>query len=83
MSNMNLERMGADRREALATGEAGTVYLCHPFLVHAAQMHRGSQPRFIAQPPLGLAEPYQLDRKDGAYSPVEMAIRLALRGRPT
>jgi hypothetical protein len=82
MSYMNLERMGADRCEALATGEAGTVYLCHPFLVHAAQKHRGSQPRFIAQPPLGLAEPYQLDRKDGAYSPVEMAIRLALRGRP-
>jgi hypothetical protein len=39
-------------REVLATGDAGTVYLCHPFLVHAAQIHRGSQPRFMAQPPL-------------------------------
>jgi hypothetical protein len=39
-------------REALATGDAGTVYLCHPFLVHAAQIHRGSNPRFMAQPPL-------------------------------
>ena len=29
-------------RVALATGEAGTVYLCHPFLVHAAQTHRGA-----------------------------------------
>jgi hypothetical protein len=38
--------------EALATGDAGTVYLCHPFLVHAAQVHRGSNPRFMAQPPL-------------------------------
>lgn len=37
---------------ALATGEAGTVYLCHPFLVHAAQRHRGKRPRFMAQPPL-------------------------------
>jgi hypothetical protein len=36
----------------LATGEAGTVYLCHPFLVHAAQPHRGKRPRFMAQPPL-------------------------------
>jgi hypothetical protein len=27
----------AARRQILATGEAGTVYLCHPFLVHAAQ----------------------------------------------
>lgn len=39
-------------REVLATGDAGTVYLCHPFLVHAAQIHRGSSPRFMAQPPL-------------------------------
>lgn len=38
--------------EALATGEAGTVYLCHPFLVHSAQVHRGKGPRFMAQPPL-------------------------------
>jgi hypothetical protein len=38
--------------EVLATGLAGTVYLCHPFLVHAAQIHRGSVPKFMAQPPL-------------------------------
>ena len=37
----------------LATGDAGDVYLCHPFLVHAASYpHRGTQPRFIAQPPI-------------------------------
>jgi hypothetical protein len=64
---------------ATATGEAGTVYLCHPFLVHAAQMHRGRRPRFLAQPPLMPSEPLQLDRADNAYSPVERAIRLGLR----
>ncbi len=63
---------------ALATGEAGTVYLCHPFLVHAAQPNRGTTPRFMAQPPLYPAEPLQLHRQDGAYSPVELAIRLGL-----
>ncbi|TYR34890.1 phytanoyl-CoA dioxygenase [Mesorhizobium microcysteis] len=42
----------ANCEEVLATGEAGTVYLCHPFLVHSAQPHRGSRPRFMAQPPL-------------------------------
>jgi hypothetical protein len=67
------------RPEALATGEAGTVYLCHPFLVHAAQLHRGSTPRFMAQPPLHPTEPFQLDREDGDYSPVEIAIRQALQ----
>ncbi|HVY69017.1 MAG TPA: phytanoyl-CoA dioxygenase family protein [Verrucomicrobiae bacterium] len=62
--------------EVLATGEAGTVYLCHPFLVHAAQNNRGKHPRFMAQPPLLPAEPVRLSRpKHEVYSPVELAIR--------
>jgi hypothetical protein len=81
MSHLVLDEMGTNRPEALATGEAGTVYLCHPFLVHAAQMHRGSAPRFMAQPPLHPAEPFRLERPDGNYSPVELAIRQALQGR--
>jgi len=64
----------AHRREVTATGPAGTVYLCHPFLVHAAQPHRGGQVRFIAQPPL---EP--IAELDPAY-PVGRAIAAALRG---
>lgn len=70
--------VGARRPLALATGPAGTVYLCHPFLIHAAQPHRGRTPRFMAQPPLLPAEPLRLAREDGAYSPVERAIRMAL-----
>ncbi|WNG27726.1 phytanoyl-CoA dioxygenase [Cystobacter fuscus] len=65
--------------EVLATGEAGTVYLCHPFLVHSAQPHHGTRPRFLAQPPLLPTQPLRLERPDGAYSPVERAIRDALR----
>lgn len=64
--------------EVTATGSPGTVYLCHPFLVHAAQSHRGSRVKFMAQPPLLPAKPLELERADGAYSPVEMAIRTAL-----
>jgi hypothetical protein len=81
---LSLRELAADgfaetvaRPEVLATGEAGTVYLCHPFLVHAAQPHRGFRPRFPAQPPLLPAEPFLLQRRDGAYSPVEQAIRMA------
>ena len=66
------------RRMVYATGEAGTVYLCHPFLIHGAQLHRGKQPRFMAQPPLLPSEPLQLSRSDGNYSPVETGIRLGL-----
>jgi hypothetical protein len=81
MSHAMLDELGTalDRPEALATGEAGTVYLCHPFLVHAAQKHRGSVPRFMAQPPLHPAEPFRLVREDKSYSPVEIAIRHALQ----
>ncbi len=69
----------AHRREVIATGSAGTVYLCHPFLVHTAQPHRGNVPRFLAQPallPSGTMDP----RREGA-SPVERAIRHALETR--
>jgi hypothetical protein len=65
----------AHRREVTAVGEAGTVYLCHPFVVHTAQPHHGTRPRFLAQPPLLPRVPLQLD----GPSPVERAIRLALR----
>jgi hypothetical protein len=81
LSHPELDRVAAgltERPQVLATGEAGTVYLCHPFLVHAAQMHRGATPRFMAQPPLAPAAPFSLDRADGDYSPVEMAIRQAV-----
>jgi hypothetical protein len=66
--------------QALVTGSAGDVYLCHPFLVHAAQPHRGATPRFMAQPPLYPNGALQLERPDGGYSPVEQAIRLGLAG---
>jgi hypothetical protein len=67
--------------ELAATGRAGTVYLCHPFLVHAAQPHRGTRPRFLAQPPLLPASGrLELTRPDGDYAPVEVAIRRALEG---
>lgn len=67
---------GAD--EVLATGSPGTVYLCHPFLIHSAQPHRGTRPRIMAQPPLFPKGELALDRPDGAYSPVEIAIRNAI-----
>lgn len=67
-----------DRSTVYATGKTGTVFLCHPFLVHAAQPHRGERPRFMAQPPLLPAEPIQLVRAGEDYSPVEEAIRMAL-----
>ncbi|HYY03190.1 MAG TPA: phytanoyl-CoA dioxygenase family protein [Gaiellaceae bacterium] len=72
-----LPNLGA-RRLVRATGRAGDVYLCHPFLVHAGDRHRGSTPRFLAQPPLFWREPLDLDAPADPDSPVETAIRIAL-----
>ena len=61
--------------EVLATGAAGTAYLCHPFLVHSAQAHRGRIPRLMAQPALlpaeaqpGQADPNQVPRASASPS---------------
>lgn len=73
----------AGHRVVQATGRAGDVYLCHPFLVHAAQAHHGTTPRFLAQPPL-----HPRGWIEGSFdiatdaSPVARAIREALAGRP-
>src|SRR3954465_15092956 len=61
----------AHRLVVTATGDAGTVYLCHPFLVHAAQPHDGERPKFLAQPPLLPADPE--NRPNGDFNPVEQA----------
>jgi hypothetical protein len=62
------------RKEVFATGEAGTVYLCHPFIAHAAQDHRGTTPKFMAQPPLLTRNDFDIKRPEEELCPVELAI---------
>ena len=66
----------ADCPVALATGEAGDVWLCHPFLVHAAQGHLGKRVKFMAQPPLMPKRRFDLEMDQ---SPMLEAIRRGLR----
>jgi hypothetical protein len=62
----------AARPTVLATGPAGDVFLCHPFLVHAASWpHAGSAPRVIAQPGVALHGEFPLVPP---LSPVELAM---------
>ncbi len=50
-------RASAHRPTAWATGRAGDVFLCHPFLVHAASWpHRGRSAKMMAQPPVLLTD---------------------------
>jgi phytanoyl-CoA dioxygenase PhyH len=58
---------------AHATGRAGDVFLCHPFIVHTATWpHRGSGPRMLAQPAIHVQDGFDLDGSDA--SPVARAI---------
>jgi len=58
---------------AHATGSAGDVFLCHPFIVHTATWpHRGVSPRMLAQPAVRAADGFAVDGTDP--SPVARAI---------
>lgn len=65
--------------QALATGSAGTVYLCHPFIVHAAQDHHGTTPKFMAQPPLITKKDFNIHQPAELSCPVEKAIIKGIR----
>jgi hypothetical protein len=52
-----VDHASAERPVAYATGQPGDMYVVHPFTVHAADEHRGSTPRFMAQAPVMLATP--------------------------
>lgn len=67
-----------ERKEVYALGKAGTVYLCHPFIVHTAQPNSGTVPKFMAQPPLLLKGELSIWGASAVHTPVEEAIRLAL-----
>jgi hypothetical protein len=60
--------------KSVATGKAGTVYLCHPFIVHAAQKHNGTNPKFMGQPPLLSRNAFNIHRNEAELTPVEKAI---------
>jgi hypothetical protein len=82
-----VDAASAHRPVALATGHPGDVYLCHPFLVHAAQPHHGARPRFMAQPPLlpsdgYLRGPFVMTVTDDRPSPVGRTIRRSLHDDP-
>ena len=67
------------RPRARATGRAGDVYICHPFLVHRATWpHLGAGPRMVAQPEIAHREPLAL-REGTEVCAVEQAILSGLQ----
>lgn len=64
-------------REAM--GEAGDVFLLHPYMLHASSQNVSGIPRFMTNPCLTLAEPMNFNREDpDDFSPIELAVLKAL-----
>ena len=81
METITRDNDGSELKLYEATGSPGDVYLCHPFLLHAASPNHGDVPRFMCNRTAPLRNRMQLSREDGNYSPVEMAIRSGLSGK--
>jgi phytanoyl-CoA dioxygenase PhyH len=60
-------------------GQAGDVALMHPFLIHGFGANQGKRIRFACNPLVQLRNKAALERTDGRYSAVELALRKAIR----
>jgi hypothetical protein len=66
-----VDAASAHRPVHYATGRPGDVYLLHPLTVHAADEHRGDEPRFMSQTPVFLTTPLS----PAASTPLAAAIQ--------
>jgi hypothetical protein len=67
-----------DFREA--TGQAGDVFMIHPYMEHTSSYNHRPEARLMINPPAELKEIMRFDRRsDGSvYSPMEQAVLRAL-----
>jgi len=56
------------------TGNAGDVFLCHPFMPHSKSRNHLRKFRAITNPCCSLREPLNFNRSDGNYTMVEQKI---------
>jgi hypothetical protein len=77
--NWTTDSEGVRLRVVETTGGPGDVFLCHPFLYHAASQNHSGVVRFMCNRTTALKEHLQLYRTDASpYSPLELSIRQAL-----
>lgn len=59
-------------------GQAGDVALMHPFLIHGFGANQGNRIRFACNPLVQIRDNAEVERLDGGFSPVELALRKGL-----
>ncbi|WNR43488.1 phytanoyl-CoA dioxygenase family protein [Paenibacillus roseipurpureus] len=76
MNTSYIDENGFHLKVVETTGQAGDVFLCHPFLFHAPSQNHSGVPRFMCNRVSPLEERMRLQRKNKAdYSPLELSIR--------
>lgn len=79
MHQATVDADGTSLRVVEAMGGPGDIYLCHPFLYHAASQNHAGRPRFMCNRTTPLKQHMNFNRPDGDYSPVEISIRQAMK----
>ena len=69
---------GANLRVVETPGSPGDVYLCHPFIFHAASQNHSGVPRFICNRAGSLKERMRLQGSSEDCSPLENSVRQAI-----
>ena len=78
MDSVTRDADGGALKVTEITAAPGDVFLCHPFLYHAASANPSGIPRFMCNRTTPLRERMCFHRPDGDYSPLEASIRRAL-----
>jgi ectoine hydroxylase-related dioxygenase (phytanoyl-CoA dioxygenase family) len=79
MEQYYTDASGFRLKVAETTGLAGDVFLCHPFLYHAASQNHSGIPRFMCNRTTPLKERMNFNRaSESEYSPLELSIKRAL-----
>lgn len=79
MARAHADTDGGRLRVVETRAEPGDVFLCHPFLFHAASRNHSGRPRFMCNRTTPLRERMRFDRPDPAdFSPLEISIMRAV-----
>ncbi len=80
MNRPYVDDHGTALRVVETTGRAGDIYLCHPFLFHAAAPNTLRKPRFMCNRTTPLNQRLDIRQDNDSASPVEAAIINAIYG---
>ncbi|KOR89277.1 phytanoyl-CoA dioxygenase family protein [Paenibacillus solani] len=79
MERAHLDESGAQLKVIECTGEAGDVFLIHPFIYRTGSQNHSGKARIMCNFPVPLQEKMELNREgDLGYSILEQSIRRAL-----